>query len=91
MLLKPNKYPKQQNPFDEKNQKVEFSSVPEEAVEVSVPHVFEHHGQQLSVGADAVEAHDVLVLEDRQELRLPLEVLPGRLVGVFQSLTTKDE
>lgn len=57
--------------------------LPEESVEVSVPHVFEHHSQQLAVRADAVEPHDVLVLEDRQELRLPLEVLPGRLVGVF--------
>lgn len=51
-----------------------------------MPHVFEHHGQQLSVSADAIEAHDVLVLEDRQQLRLPLEVLSGRLVGVLQSL-----
>lgn len=42
-----------------------------------MPHVFEHHSQQLAVSADAVEAHDVLVLEHRQELCLPLEVLPG--------------
>lgn len=55
-----------------------------------MPHVFEHHGQQLAVSADAVEAHDVLVLEHRQELSLPLEVLPGRRVGVFQSLTAKE-
>lgn len=54
-----------------------------------MPHVFEHHGQQLAICADAVEPHDVLVLEDRQELRLPLEVLPGRLIGVFQSLWTQ--
>lgn len=51
-----------------------------------MPHVFEHHGQRLSVGTDAVESHDVLVLEHRQQLRLPLEVLPGRLVGVLESL-----
>lgn len=63
---------------------------PEEAVEVSVPHVLEDHGQQLPVGADAVETHDVLVLEDRQQLRLPLEVLPGGLVGVLQGLTRKE-
>lgn len=63
---------------------------PEEAVEVSVPHVLEHHGQQLAVSADAVEAHNVLVLEHRQELRLPLEVLPGGRACVFQSLTTKE-
>ena len=56
-----------------------------------MPHVFKHHGQHLAVGADAVEAHNVLVLEDRQQLRLPLEVLPGRLVGVFQGLTTKEK
>lgn len=55
-----------------------------------MPHVFEHHGQELPVGADAIETHNVLVLEDRQELGLPLEVLPGGLIGVFQSLTTKD-
>ncbi len=51
-----------------------------------MPHVLKHHGQRLSVCADAVEPHDVLVLEHRQQLRLPLEVLPGRLVGVLQSL-----
>lgn len=62
--------------------------VPEKAVEVSVPHVLEHHGQRLSVGAHAVESHDVLVLEHRQQLRLPLEVLPGRLVGILQGLLT---
>lgn len=60
--------------------------VPKKSVEVSVPHVFEHHGQRLSVGADAVESHDVLVLEHRQQLRLPLEVLPRRLVGILESL-----
>lgn len=65
-------------------------SAPEEAVEVSVPHVLEDHGQQLPVGADAVETHDVLVLEDRQQLRLPLEVLPGGLVGVLQGLSRKE-
>lgn len=51
-----------------------------------MPHVFKHHGQWLPVGADAVESDDVLVLEHRQQLGLPLEVLPGRLVGVLQSL-----
>ena len=60
--------------------------VPKEAVEVSVPHVLEHHGQRLSVCTHTVEPHDVLVLEHRQKLRLPLEVLPGRLVGVLQRL-----
>ena len=60
--------------------------IPEEAVEVSVPHVLKHHGQGLSVRAHAVETHNVLVLEHRQQLRLPLEVLPGRLVGVFERL-----
>lgn len=49
-------------------------------------HVFEHHGQRLSVRTDTVESHNVLVLEHRQQLCLPLEVLPGRLVGVLQSL-----
>lgn len=49
--------------------------VPEKAVEVSVPHIFEHHGQRLSVRTDAVESHDVLVLEHSQQLCLPLEVL----------------
>lgn len=65
---------------------VEVCSLPKEAVQVSVPHVLEHHGQRLSICADAVETHDVLVLEHREQLRLPLEVLPGRLVGVLQSL-----
>lgn len=69
-----------------KKQKSSLLDVPEEPVQVPVPHVLEHHGQQLPVGADAVETHDVLVLEDGQELRLPLEVLPGRLVGIFQRL-----
>ena len=51
-----------------------------------MPHVLKHHGQGLSVRAHAVETHYVLVLKHRQQLRLPLEVLPGRLVGVFQRL-----
>lgn len=53
-----------------------------------MPHVLKHHGKRLSVGAHAVESHDVLVLEHRQQLRLPLEVLPGRLVGILQGLLT---
>lgn len=60
--------------------------IPKEAVQVAVPHVLEHHGQRLAVGAHAVEPHDVLVLKHRQKLRLPLEVLPGGLVCILQSL-----
>jgi len=51
-----------------------------------VPHVFKHHGQGLSIRAHAVETHNMLVLKHRQQLRLPLEVLSGRLVGVLQRL-----
>lgn len=63
-----------------------YCYIPKKAVQVSVPHVFKHHGQRLSVGTDAVEPHNVLVLEHRQQLRLPLEVLPGGLICVLQSL-----
>lgn len=62
------------------------SYIPKEPVQVSVPHVLKHHRQRLPVGTNAVESYDVLVLQHRQQLRLPLEVLPGRLVGVFKSL-----
>lgn len=60
--------------------------LPKKSVEVSMPHVFKHHGQWLSVRTDSVESHNVLVLEHRQQLRLSLEVLPGGFVGVFESL-----
>lgn len=69
-------------------QRLRAPYVPQEAVEVAVPHVFEHHGQRLAIGAHAVEANDVLVLQHSQKLRLPLKVLPGRLVGIFQGLWT---
>lgn len=64
--------------------------LPKEAVQVPVPHVLEHHGQRLSVRANAVKPHDVLVLQHGQKLSLPLEVLPGRLVGVLQSLQGRE-
>lgn len=66
-----------------------FFSIPEEAVEVSMPHVFKHHRQWLAVCTHSIEANDVLVLEDCEQLSLSLEVLPGRLVGILQSLTTE--
>lgn len=72
----------------EETEHVECFYVPKETVEVPVSHVLEHHGQRLSVGADAVETHNVLVLQHRQQLGLPLEVLPGRLVCILQSLPT---
>lgn len=62
---------------------------PEEAVEVAVPHVLEHHGERFSIRAHAVEADDVLMLEHGQELGLALEVLSSRLVGVLQRLDEK--
>lgn len=62
--------------------------IPQEAIEVAVPHVLEHHGQRLAIGAHAVEANNVLVLQHRQKFRLPLKVLPSRLVGIFQGLWT---
>lgn len=60
--------------------------VPEEAVEVTVPHVFKDHEQRAALSADAEEAHDVLVLEHGEQLSLSLEVLPGALRHLLQRL-----
>lgn len=53
-------------------------------------HVLEHHGEGFPVRTHSVEADDVLMLEDGQELGLTLEVLASRLVGVLQRLHEKD-
>ena len=60
--------------------------VPEEAVEVPVPHVFKDHEQRAALCADAEEAHNVLVLEHGEQLSLALEVLPGALGRLLQRL-----
>lgn len=49
-------------------------------------HVLEEHDEGLPIGADPVECDDVLVLQDGQQLCLPLEVQPGALRGFFQGL-----
>lgn len=48
----------------------------EEAVEVTMPHVFKDH-EQRAASADTEEAHDVLVLKHGEQLGLALEVLPA--------------
>lgn len=54
-------------------------------------HVLEEHDEGLPVGADPVEFDDVLVLQDGQQLGLPLEVQPGALRGFFQGLRREGE
>lgn len=49
-------------------------------------HVLEDHEQRAVLGADPEEAHDVLVLQDGKQLRLPLEVLPRALGRLLQRL-----
>lgn len=49
-------------------------------------HVLEHHDERVSVHTHAVELDNVVVLEVGEQLRLPLEILSGRQVGIFQSL-----
>lgn len=51
-----------------------------------MPHVLKHHGERFSICAHSVEADDVLMLENGQELGLALEVLSSRLVSVLQRL-----
>lgn len=59
---------------------------PEKLVEISVFHVLEDHDKRVTVHADAVELHYVLVLKIGQQLGLPLEVFPCRKGGVLQGL-----
>lgn len=49
-------------------------------------HVLEHHDERVSVHTHSVELDNVVVLEVGQQLRLPLEILSRRQVGIFQSL-----
>lgn len=50
---------------------------PEELVEVSVLHVLKDHDERVTVHADSVELHDVLVLEVGEQFSLSLEIFPG--------------
>lgn len=63
-----------------------WAIVPKEAVKVPMPHVLKDHEQRTALGADAKEAHDVLVLQHGEQLGLPLEVLPGALGHFLQRL-----
>lgn len=60
--------------------------VPEEAVEVPMPHILKDHEQGAALGADAEEAHNVLVLQHGEQLSLTLEVLPSTLRHLLQCL-----
>jgi len=52
-------------------------------------HVFEHHDERISINTHPVEFNNVVVLQVGQQLRLPLEVLPSRQVGIFKCLKGK--
>lgn len=65
---------------------VDSIHTPEELVEISVFHVLEDHDKRVTVHADAVELHYVLVLKIGQQLGLSLEVFPRRKGGVLQGL-----
>lgn len=71
--------------------RLQWENWPEEFVQVSVLHVFEHHDERVSIYTHAVEFNNVVVLQVGQQLRLPLEVLPGRQVGIFQGLKEEVE
>lgn len=49
-------------------------------------HVFKHHDERVAVHTHAVELDNVLVLEVREQLSLPLKVFSGRQGRVFESL-----
>lgn len=59
---------------------------PEEFVEVSMLHVLKHHDERVSIYTHSIEFNNVVVLQVGEQLGLPLEVLPGRQVGILQSL-----
>lgn len=49
-------------------------------------HVLKDHEQWATFSADPEEAHNVLVLEHGEELRLPLEILPSTFRSLLQRL-----
>ena len=49
-------------------------------------HVLKDHEQRATFSADPEEAHNVLVLEHSEQLRLPLEILPSTLRCLLQCL-----
>lgn len=49
-------------------------------------HVLKHHNERVSVHTHSIELDNMVVLEVGQQLRLPLEILSRRQVGIFQSL-----
>lgn len=65
--------------------------LPEELVEVSVLHVLKDHDERVSVHANPVELHYVLVLQVSQQLGFPLEILPRCKSGILQSLWSEGE
>lgn len=60
--------------------------IPEEAVEIPMPHVLKDHEQRTALGADAKEAYDVPVLQHGEQLGFPLEVLARALRHLLQCL-----
>lgn len=64
---------------------------PQELVQVSVLHVLKHHDERVPIAAHAIELDDVLVLQVGEQLRLPLEVLPGGQGGVLQGLGMRQD
>lgn len=54
-------------------------------------HVLEDHDKRVTVHADAVELHNVVVLKVGQQLGLPLEVFPRRKGRVLQGLKEETE
>lgn len=66
------------------------ATVPKELVEVAVFHVLKHHNKGIALHTHAVERDDVFMLQIGQQLSLTMEVLPGILTGLFQSLKTQN-
>ncbi len=66
------------------------ATVPKELVEVAVFHVLKHHNKGIALHTHAIERDDVFMLQIGQQLSLTMEVLPGIITGLFQSLKTQN-
>lgn len=60
--------------------------LPEEFIEIAVLHVLKDHDERVTIHANAIELHDVIVLQIGQQLRLTLEILPGGESRILKSL-----
>lgn len=72
----------------EREKKVVPSCLPEELVKVSMLHVFKDHDEWVTITTHPIELDNMLMLQVREQLSLPLEILPGSQGGILQGLRT---